>query len=190
MPQADQQREKRTAAGRDKVPARVPGRGFGERSCDFMTVECCAARVRVQFVSHGNYRLSSDAGRLNVETKIAPPSIRKLRGYAIDPSLGTALSTVHVNELVYKLPWEELKRRGDGSLASYPVGEYLEIVDYDPATGRFYEPVDLDDPHLLSSGRTRTERQQSTVPSADGLRGHDDDYQALRTSAWPQAAVG
>lgn len=29
-------------------------------------------------------------------------------------------------------------------------GEYQEIVDYDPATGRFYEPVDLDDPRLLA----------------------------------------
>ena len=30
-----------------------------------------------------------------------------------------------------------------------PVGEYLEVVDVDPASDRFYEPVDLDDPRLL-----------------------------------------
>jgi hypothetical protein len=93
---------------------------------------------------------SSDTGIYKVKSKIAPPSIRQLRGYAVDPSLGAALSTVQVNELLYQVPWEELKRRGSGSLSSYPVGEYLEIVDYDPASGRFYEPVDLDDPHLLA----------------------------------------
>jgi hypothetical protein len=85
-----------------------------------------------------------------VSSKIAPPPTRKLRGYAIDPSLGSALATMQVNRLVYQVPWEELRRRGKDSTASYPHGEYLEIVDYDPATGRFYEPVDLDAPHLLA----------------------------------------
>ncbi|RPI90931.1 MAG: hypothetical protein EHM42_00575, partial [Planctomycetaceae bacterium] len=78
------------------------------------------------------------------------PNVRKLRGYAIDPSLGTSLSTLQVNELVYRVDWEELKPRDGSTRSSYPCGEYLEIVDYDPATGRFYEPVDLDDPHLLA----------------------------------------
>ncbi len=81
---------------------------------------------------------------------IPVPPFRKLRGYAIDPSLSTALLTSQVNELVYKVNWEELKPRDDGSRASWPSGEYLEIVDYDPATGVFYEPVNLDDPHLLA----------------------------------------
>lgn len=81
---------------------------------------------------------------------IPTPSVRKLRGYAIDPSLSTALLTMHVNELVYPVEWEELQERRAGARSSYPVGEYLEIVDYDPASGRFYEPVDLDDPHLLA----------------------------------------
>lgn len=76
--------------------------------------------------------------------------MRKLRGYAIDPSLGTALSTMRINELIYKIPWEELKRRRSGSYESYPVGEYLEIVDYDPASDRYYEPVDLDNAYLLA----------------------------------------
>lgn len=81
---------------------------------------------------------------------IPVPRCRKLRGYAIDPSLGTALLTLPVNELTYKVVWEKLRARGDKTGATYPVGEYLEIVDYDPATGRFYEPVNLDDPHLLA----------------------------------------
>jgi hypothetical protein len=31
------------------------------------------------------------------------------------------------------------------------VGEYLEVVDCDPAGGCFYEPVDLNNPHLLAT---------------------------------------
>src|SRR6185503_11603587 len=31
-----------------------------------------------------------------------------------------------------------------------PVGEYVEVVDFDPASGCFYEPVDLDNPDILA----------------------------------------
>ena len=85
-----------------------------------------------------------------MKSNIPIPSVRKLRGYAIDPSLSTSLTTMHVNELVYKVKWEELEPRKDESRASYPAGEYLEIVDFDPSTGVFYAPVNLDDPHLLA----------------------------------------
>jgi hypothetical protein len=40
------------------------------------------------------------------------------------------------------VPWEPLDPG--------PVGEYLEVIDIDPASGCFYEPVDLDDPRLLA----------------------------------------
>ena len=40
------------------------------------------------------------------------------------------------------VPWEEL--------APGPVGEYVEVIDVDPASGCFYEPADLNDPHLLA----------------------------------------
>ena len=99
-------------------------------------------------------------------SKIPTPPFRKLRGYAIDPSLSISLSTRQVNDLVYKVKWEELELRAkdkkdeqtpvdnrndeDELQGSYPVGEYLEIVDYDPASSLFYEPINLDDPHLLA----------------------------------------
>jgi hypothetical protein len=81
---------------------------------------------------------------------IPAPRFRKLRGYAIDPSLSIAMLTMQVNELTYQVKWEDLEPREDKTGATYPVGEYVEIVDYDPATGRFYEPVNLDDPRLLA----------------------------------------
>jgi hypothetical protein len=81
---------------------------------------------------------------------VPAPRFRRLRGYAIDPSLSTALLTSKVNQLTYEVPWEDLDSRGDESGGSYPAGEYVEIVDYDPASGLYYEPVNLDDPHLLA----------------------------------------
>lgn len=85
-----------------------------------------------------------------MESRIPVPPFRRLRGYAIDPSLSTALLTMQVNELVYKVKWEELAPRNAGKCSSYPQGEYIEIVDFDPATGSFYPPINLDDPHLLA----------------------------------------
>lgn len=85
-----------------------------------------------------------------MKSNVPTPSVRKLRGYAIDPSLSTSLTTAHVNELVYEVKWEKLEPRKDEPRSSYPAGEYLEIVDFDPSTGLFYDPVNLDDPHLLA----------------------------------------
>jgi hypothetical protein len=57
---------------------------------------------------------------------------------------------MQVNELTYAVPWEDLDSRHGRDAATYPAGEYVEIVDYDPASGQFYEPVNLDEPHLLA----------------------------------------
>jgi hypothetical protein len=70
------------------------------------------------------------------------PTHRLLRGYAFDPSLATKLDTALVSEITYKIPWERLP--------SGPRGEYIEVVDYDPASGCFYAPVNLDDPEVLA----------------------------------------
>ena len=81
---------------------------------------------------------------------VSPPVHRCLRGYALDPSLSLQLDTAPVSEVVFRVPWEEL--------SPGPVGEYLEVVDYDPAGGCFYAPVDLDDPYLLAqNGLTPSE---------------------------------
>jgi hypothetical protein len=72
----------------------------------------------------------------------APP-YRRLQAYAFDPSLTQQLDTALVNQATLKVPWEKDLGRG-------PAGEYVEVVDYDPASGCFYEPVDLNDPHLLA----------------------------------------
>lgn len=52
------------------------------------------------------------------------PVFRYLRGFAIDPSLAMQLRTAPVSQVVFKIPWEKTLRPG-------PVGEYLEVIDYD-----------------------------------------------------------
>lgn len=77
--------------------------------------------------------------------RVAPvPAVRRLRVYSFDPSLGQSVDTFALNETVAAVRWEEDLRPG-------PVGEYLEIVDVDPASGRCYPPVDLNHPHLLAT---------------------------------------
>jgi hypothetical protein len=75
--------------------------------------------------------------------KEAKPPFRKLRGYAFDPSLSLNIDTAPINNMIYKVLWEEKLDRG-------PVGEYVEVIDLDPTTGKHYEPVDLNDLNLLA----------------------------------------
>ena len=79
------------------------------------------------------------------------PTHRLLRGYAFDPSLATKLETALVSEMTYKVPWEPL-RPG-------PIGEYLEVVDYDPPSGCYYAPVNLNDERVLA---------QNGLPPSEG----------------------
>src|SRR5436190_8899667 len=75
-------------------------------------------------------------------TTYTPPPVRRLLGYALDPSLSQQLDTAPISRILFTVPWS---RVGVG-----PVDEYLEVIDYDPAGSCFYAPVDLDDPILLA----------------------------------------
>jgi len=72
-----------------------------------------------------------------------PPPFRKLRAYAFDPSLSAKIDTAFINAVTYKVLWEEQLDPG-------PIGEYVEVIDYDPTTASFYTPVDLDHRHILA----------------------------------------
>jgi hypothetical protein len=75
--------------------------------------------------------------------KELPAPRRRLRVYSLDPSIATSLESVAVNETTLSVRWEDELKPG-------PVGECLEVVDVDPASGCLYEPVDLNDPKLLA----------------------------------------
>ncbi len=74
---------------------------------------------------------------------VTPPPSRRLRGYSFDPSLANQLDTAIFAEVTFRVPWEKVLGKG-------PIGEYVEVVDFDPATGCFYAPVDLNDPNILA----------------------------------------
>jgi hypothetical protein len=97
----------------------------------------------------------------------APPSCR-LRVYAFDPSLATRPEDAVINQVTLKVPWES-------GLAKGPVGEYLEVVDYDPASGCFYAPVDLNDPRLLA--------QDGLAPSEGSPQFHQQMVYAVAMTA-------
>lgn len=78
---------------------------------------------------------------------------RKLRVFAFDPSLGKRLRTARANEIVITIPAEMERQLGSDAPIDCrgPIGNYLEVVDYDPASGLLYEPVDLDTAEIRAS---------------------------------------
>ncbi len=77
------------------------------------------------------------------KTRVPRPPHRRLRAFAFDPILSSKIETRAINEVTIKLPWQDELKPG-------PVDDYLEVVDYDPASQAFYAPVDLADPYALA----------------------------------------
>lgn len=75
------------------------------------------------------------------------PALRRLRVYAFDPQASVSLSTAVINDSIVELPWES---RWETAIGKGPANEYVEVIDVDPASGLFYDPVDLNDPLLLA----------------------------------------
>ncbi|WP_233451598.1 S8 family serine peptidase [Paraburkholderia caribensis] len=90
----------------------------------------------------------SSMGKLHLSHALHPktpdPLTRRLRIFAYDPSLGRSLDTLSINETVAQVRWES-------ELGPGPTGEYIEVVDVDPASACCYAPVDLNHPNLLAS---------------------------------------
>lgn len=70
------------------------------------------------------------------------PLVRRLRGFALDPGAAQSIATALVSKTTFLIPWEKLEKG--------PAGEYIEVVDFDPASKCFYVPADLDDPMILA----------------------------------------
>ncbi len=110
--------------------------------------DALGATARAQVRVAAPLPVTSDAVvRLHLEKATNPPvpepPRRPLRVYAYDPSLGARLETLGINEATLDVRWEKDLKPG-------PVGEYLEIVDVDPASRCCYAPVDLNHPYLLT----------------------------------------
>src|SRR5262245_61810852 len=79
------------------------------------------------------------------------PPFRKLRGYAFDPSLSLKIDTALINNITYRVPWDDNPNKPfiDGPLPG-PRGEYVEVIDYDPTVDKYYSPVNLNEPYILA----------------------------------------
>lgn len=75
--------------------------------------------------------------------KDPPPAFRRLRVFALDPVLAANVETVAVSTVELKIRWGDLQGPG-------PVGEYLDVVDFDPTQNCFYAPVDLHQRSLIA----------------------------------------
>ncbi len=135
--------------------------------------------------------------------KSLPPTVRRLNIYAFDPLASQRLETAMINETVVKIPWERV--------CPGPRGEYLEVIDPDPASGCFYAPLDLNHPELLASNGLRPAHGQpqfhqqmvyavgmrtiQAFETALGrkvlwsprMRGKKDDYFVRRLRIYPHA---
>ena len=75
---------------------------------------------------------------------LMPPASRRIRIFSYDPALATRLDFAGIAELTIAVPWED-------DLEPGPIGEYIEVVDVDPASDCVYAPVDLDNRQLLAT---------------------------------------
>ncbi len=138
------------------------------------------ARIGVHRLMNKNYSTSyvySDSR--TVPESVSPPPVRRLRGYAFDPSLSIRLDTASINHTVFEVTWEAAYELGPG-----PVGEYLEVLDFDPASNCWYEPVDLNHPELLG--------QDGLAPSEGNPQFHQQMVYAviMKTIAHFEQALG
>ena len=81
------------------------------------------------------------------------PAHRRLQIFSLDPSADVEVDSALISRSVLKIPWEDLTPSPISShdVGPGPVGEYIEVMDVDPASDYFYEPIDLDQPHLLAT---------------------------------------
>ncbi len=103
------------------------------------------------------------------------PPHRRLRVYAVDPSLSTRLSTASINEVTLKVPWDANYKDG--------AGEYLRFDDVD-VTGKTYPPIDLNAPSLLA--------QDGWAPAEGNAQFHQQMVYAvaMKTIAHFEKALG
>ncbi|EPX78968.1 gluzincin family metallopeptidase [Litoreibacter arenae] len=85
-------------------------------------------------------------------SEFRPP--RRLQVFAFDPSTARSFADSDARTVTITLPYE-LDPQELGKPFYGPRGKYVEVVDYDPASGAFYAPVNLnDDAVLFNDGLT------------------------------------
>jgi hypothetical protein len=91
-------------------------------------------------------RKGNETTRQRAGLPIAAPTTRPLKAYAFDPSQGRLLG----NHMAMQVRFEDLDP--GPVVRDLFAWDGIAIVDYDATNDCYYEPVDLDDPHLLIRG--------------------------------------
>lgn len=107
---------------------------------------------------------------MNYSSFVSRPTKRRIAIYAFDPGVAQQHDNLDVSSIVLEIPWEPLEPG--------PIGEYIEVVDVDPASDIVYFPVNLDHPDLIArNGHVPSEtnpqfHQQMTYAVAMATIGH------------------
>ena len=102
---------------------------------------------------------------------IPDPISRRLRIFSFDPGLASQYDMAGIGEITIKVPWEELQPG--------PIGEYIEVVDVDPASG------------VVLPAR-RPQRRRGARPGRTGAFGDPTRNSISRWSTrwrWPRSAT-
>jgi hypothetical protein len=108
--------------------------------------------------------------KMSYSSFASKPTKRRIAIYAFDPGVAQQHENLDVSSIVLEIPWEPLEPG--------PIGEYIEVVDVDPASDVFYFPVNLDHPDLIAqNGHVPSEtnpqfHQQMTYAVAMATIGH------------------
>ncbi|RLJ59898.1 hypothetical protein BCF46_0088 [Litoreibacter meonggei] len=81
-----------------------------------------------------------------MSTEFRPP--RRLNVFAFDPSTARSFANRNARTVKITLPYE-LDPQDPGEPFFGPKGKYVEVVDYDPASGAFYAPINLNDDAVM-----------------------------------------
>lgn len=113
-------------------------------------------REVVEASPYASRRLKAELGRTPLSTSRStvavrqgdefhppPPTERRLRVFAFDPAASLSAATAGIATTTIQVPWEDVEPG--------PSGEYVEVIDHDPASGCFYAPIDLNNPRLLAT---------------------------------------
>jgi hypothetical protein len=138
----------------DRPAAQIPGiacNRYLQAALDQGSPSAPLRAFLVRLLGRAPISVSSAMKPIQPKRRVKAPPIpdRRLRVYALDPSIAKSLASISVNETVLSVPWDDLPVTPE-PLRPGPVGEYLEVVDVDPATNRIYEPVDLNDKFVLA----------------------------------------
>jgi hypothetical protein len=144
-------------------------------------------RKAVSVRNEAGAKSASDTLTAPSHLKAAPqrnPTERRLRAFAYDPSLATELQNYDISEVLVRVRWEPDRDWAEGKdpmrlhhepgLLPGPIGDYIEVVDVDPASGCVYAPVDLNTPALLA--------QDGLAPSEGNPQFHQQMVYAVAMS--------